>query len=466
MKPATQEAYQLFHDGAEVLARMEHNGFRIDTEYLAKALDDTAERIRELTARIQADPLWQDWKRTFGDKAKLESGPQLADMIYRRLGYECHHFTEKGNDPATTAEALSHIPHPFVKMIAERKTYLKVRETFLTGIQSEQVNGYLHPSFNLHKIITFRSSSESPNFQNLPARNQLASEIVRTAFIPRDGRRIVETDFVGAEVRVGACYTKDPELIRYIEDPTKDMHRDTAVQLFKIKRNQYNDKSHKKTLRDSAKNMFVFPQFYGSVYFQCAPNIWDAMEQRDFRLTSDKTIRDHLAERGITKLGDVTPGADAVPGTFVHHVKKVEESFWNERFPTYTAWKKQCWRDYCECGYLHTLTGFLSQGVFRRNQVLNTAIQGSAFHCLLWSVIRLQKWLTRYKMRTKLIGQIHDSIVADVHPDEFDDYLAAVKQIITVDLRKHWSWIVVPMEIEAEATDVDASWYTKNPVAI
>jgi DNA polymerase I-like protein with 3'-5' exonuclease and polymerase domains len=466
MKPATQEAYQLFHDGAAVLARMEHNGFRIDMGYLQKAMDDTHAKITELTAGLQRHELWKDWQRTFGDKTKLDSRPQLAEMVYGKLGFECHHYTEKLNQPDTSAEALAHIDHPFVRMYAELKTYQKVRETFLTGIRDEQVDGYLHPSFNLHKIITFRSSSESPNFQNLPARNQLASRIVRTAFIPREGRRIVETDFVGAEVRVGACYTQDPELIRYIEDPTKDMHRDTAVQLFVMKAKQYDDKSHKKTLRDSSKNMFVFPQFYGSVYFQCAPIIWDAMEQRDFRLTPEKTIREHLAENGIKKLGDVTPGVETKPGTFVHHVKKVEESFWNERFSTYTEWKKRYWRDYTECGYLNTLTGFLSQGVFRRNQVLNTAIQGSAFHCLLWSVIRLQKWLTRYKMKTKLIGQIHDSIVADVHPDEFDDYLAAVKQIITVDLRKHWSWIIVPMEIEAEATAVDASWYTKSPVAI
>ena len=138
---------------------------------------------------------------------------------------------------------------------------------------------------------------------------------------------------------------------------------------------------------------------------------------------------------------------------------------WNDRFRVYTDWKRRWWDEYCSKGYVHTLTGFLSQGVYRRNQVLNTAIQGSAFHCLLWSLVRLQRWLNKWKMKTKIVGQIHDSIVADVHPDEFDDYLAAVKQIITVDLRRHWDWIIVPMEIEAEASEVGGTWYEKRGVA-
>ena len=80
----------------------------------------------------------------------------------------------------------------------------------------------------------------------------------------------------------------------------------------------------------------------------------------------------------------------------------------------------------------------------------------------LWSLIQLNRWLRKNKMRSKIVGQIHDSIVADVHEDELEDYLAQAKQIMTQDLLKKWKWIIVPLDVEAEVTPVDGTWYEKK----
>jgi DNA polymerase I-like protein with 3'-5' exonuclease and polymerase domains len=65
-------------------------------------------------------------------------------------------------------------------------------------------------------------------------------------------------------------------------------------------------------------------------------------------------------------------------------------------------------------------------------------------------------------MKTIIIGQIHDSIIADVYKGELKDYLHMSKKVMTEDIRKHWKWINVPLEIEAEVCDIDQSWNEKK----
>ena len=112
------------------------------------------------------------------------------------------------------------------------------------------------------------------------------------------------------------------------------------------------------------------------------------------------------------------------------------------------------------------LTGFVVQGLLGRDQVVNYPIQGSCFHVLLWSIIRLTKWLNKHKLQSRLVGQIHDSIIAVVHKDELEDYLEAANWIMTKAVRKAWDWIIVPLEVEAEVAPVGASWHEKEKVEI
>ena len=65
-----------------------------------------------------------------------------------------------------------------------------------------------------------------------------------------------------------------------------------------------------------------------------------------------------------------------------------------------------------------------------------------------------------------MIGQIHDSVLLDVHPDEMMHVLDMVRSVTCNKLQKHWDWIIVPLEIEAEAADVDQSWYHKKEVVV
>jgi len=63
-------------------------------------------------------------------------------------------------------------------------------------------------------------------------------------------------------------------------------------------------------------------------------------------------------------------------------------------------------------------------------------------------------------MRSKIVGQIHDSIVADVHRDELDDFVEKVKRVMGDEIREAWDWIVVPLGVEIEVSE--RNWYEKE----
>ena len=99
-------------------------------------------------------------------------------------------------------------------------------------------------------------------------------------------------------------------------------------------------------------------------------------------------------------------------------------------------------------------------GVMEKNQVINYPVQGPAFHCLLWSLIRLVRELKRRKMRSKVVGQVHDSIVGDVHLKELDDYVQLVHEISVERLSRAWRWLTVPLSMDSEvAYD---NWFSKE----
>lgn len=467
MKPATKEAYKLLHNGSLALAQIERNGIRIDVDYLDRTIVNCDAKIKGIKARLRAAKEFTVWRKRYGEKTNLGSPEQLGVVLFNVLGHKSLGYTAGSESKTkkrhrTDEAALRTVDSDFVKDWLRLGDLTKDRSTYLGGIRREVVDGYLHPFYNLHTVRTFRSSSSDPNFQNLPIRDPARGRMIRQAFIARKGRHLTETDFKGIEVCVSACYNKDPTLIRYIKDPTTDMHRDQAMELFFLKKDQVD----KRTTRDWSKNRFVFPQFYGSVYFQCAPNLWDGILGKAVLPGTEKTVRQHLKESGVRKLGDCDPKAPSQPGTFVEHVRKVERKLWDERFRVFNDWKRSWYDAYLAKGWFRTLTGFICSGLMKRNDAINYPIQGSAFHCLLWTLIKVQRWLTKNNMRTLLIGQIHDSILADSPSDELQDYLGKVNEVVRVDLPKAWPWIIVPMTVEAEVCEIGASWYDKKPWAL
>jgi hypothetical protein len=294
--------------------------------------------------------------------------------------------------------------------------------------------------------------------------------IIRNAFFPKKGNQLFEVDFKRIEVAISCAYNEDPNLIRYVSDPSTDMHGDMAQQIFKLNKfDKHLPSNH--ILRQAAKNGFVFPQFYGDYYVRCAENICEWVKLpignwklgMGIKLDNGTHISDHLIKKGIKTFGSIGDYRSGKSDTgFVKHLKEIENDFWNNRFSKYKWWKDTIWDIYQKYGQMETKTGFVCSGLMSKNSVTNYPIQGSAFHCLLWSLIQIDNEIIKRNLKTKIIGQIHDAIIFDVYPPELDEIAILARKVTCEDLPKAWDWINVPLFIEAEVCPIDGSWVEKE----
>ena len=448
-----RQAYQLLHEGTLALQKAEQQGFRIDLQYVDRMTKRLTLRIDRKEDEFKATKFYRHWLKSRGGKININSNKQLADFLYNTKGLTPAKYTEKGT-PSTDDEALRALDIPELNILLDVVKLKKLRDTYLIAYTRETVDGVLHPFYNLHTVSTYRSSSDRPNFQNIPKRDKDAMQIIRDAIYPREGSQLMEMDFSGIEVSIAACYHKDPVMLDYLIHE-KDLHGDMAMEIFKIPKNKWDKHCPRhKLLRGATKNGFVFPQFYGDYYKNNAIGLceWTGLPQTSWtdsmgvEVFPGITIGQHFRENQIKSFDGL-----------VKHMQSIERHFWDVRFKVYKRWKEKWWEEYQTNGVFYNYTGFSFKELVGKNQCINYPVQSAAFHCLLWTFVKVSRLLEKMEMQTKLIGQVHDSLVFDVAPDELDRVVGLVKMVVA-ELPKIYTWINVPMRIEAEVAGVDESW--------
>ncbi len=424
LKQEDKQGLNLFLEGQEVFSGIEQEGINIDGTYYQETIRLLNKKQSLLSKKILSSKELENWKGKFNFNSSL----QLRKLLFSDLKYKSIKQTKNKNE-STDQEVLEKINTPFTKRILTYKKFEKIKGTYLQGFLKNSFQNKLYPSYNLGLASSYRSSSDSPNFQNIPVRDSEAQEYCRTGIKPSEGNQLLEADYSGIEVRISACYHQDPVMIEYINNPESDMHRDMAKQIF-------NKENISKEERYLAKNNFVFPQFYGDYYVNCAANLWK------------NSPKESLPFDNYRK--------------FETHIKDIEYDFWFNRFKVYNKWKDNTWKEYQRTGKIYTLTGFKVAGHFDKKQVVNHPIQGTAFHCLLWSLIQCYNLLKDREMKTKIIGQIHDSAIYDLNPDEKKELIPIIKKISTIDIREHFKWIIIPLEIELVLSEVNGNWFKMN----
>lgn len=442
------------HEGTLALARAERQGIRVDLDYCERKKEHLTKKIQHHNKRLEQTKLYQLWHKIYKGKTNIHSNQQLARVLYKAMKITPPKLTESG-EGSTDEAALSQIDEPGLQWILKIRKLNKIRDTYLAAFTRDQYQGYLHPSFELHNVRTYRSSSSNPNFQNIPKRDKEAMRICRRALLPRPGHQLLEADFASIEVMISACYHKDPTMLKYLKDKKSDMHLDMARQIFILDELDRSKAAHA-LLRQAAKNGFVFPQFYGDYYANNAASLcdWVKLNQNGawkpgsgITLPGGIPMADHFRDRGIKSYQQ-----------FLDHMKGVEDDFWGNRFRVYSNWRESWVSKYRKKGQLQMLTGFECSGELKRNEIINYPIQGTAFHCLLFAFIELDKIRMEEGWKSALIGQIHDSIIMDIDPEERDHISNVLKTIVKEALPKAWPWIIVPLDIDLDAYEVDAAW--------
>lgn len=425
------EALNFFLNGTIETAYIEMNGWKSDIMYYKKMAHRLDIKLNVIDRKIKKTNAYKLWKSEKNQGLNINSSKDLRELFFSIMKLESVKKTKTNND-SVDFEALTKMNNKLSELIVQDRKIRKIKKTYIENfIDETNDDGKIHPSYNLGSVRTYRGSSSNPNMQNVPKRDQNTGEMIRTGIIPSKNHCILEVDYSGLEVRISTCYHKDPVMIKYLQGHG-DMHKDTASELFNIPVNEIT-----KNQRYIAKNCFVFAEFYGSYFEDCAKNIWEKI---------DVDTKEILKKQGYCTLQQYTD-----------HVENVEYNFWNKKFKKYNKWKKSTYNNYLKNGIIYSKTGFQYEGVMNKNDVLNYAIQGSAFHCLLYSLISINRKIREKKYKSKIIGQIHDSLIFEIYISELPQMKSLIEYVMTQEIREYWDWIIVPLDVEMEISY--DNWY-------
>ena len=432
----TRQGSEFFLESSFELSKAENNGMLLDTENAKLEFKRLTRKLNKIESGVRKSEEIKKWDKTKNGKPvefALSNTNHLTHLLFNcmKVKYDKNNITSTGR-PKGDIEALGKYDDQIVKDVLLWRKYKKVRDTNLNGFIKEGTDSIIHTSLNLHVANTYRSSSNDPNLQNVPVREIETMQLLRKLIIARPGHKLGEYDYKAMEAVINAIYNKDPNWIRYVTDASTDMHRDMAAKIYIRKKAEV-----LKSERQTAKSNFVFATVYGSYWKNTAVNLWNEC---------DEETRVHLKSKGVRNINDMR-----------EHMKKVEAWFW-EQFPVGYEYKEKTLRDYEKKGYIDLLTGFRCYGPMTRNKILNYRVQGTASHCKLWALKNISQLMQKKKMNSKILLEIHDSILPDIDPAE-EDYLDYQMWLYgTQKIRENFEWLIVPLFIEKKVSKLNGNW--------
>jgi DNA polymerase I-like protein with 3'-5' exonuclease and polymerase domains len=149
---------------ARVVANMMRRGFGISERVVLRMRERCQEEIQEIDAEVA--------KATGGAQINWNSGPQVADLLFNKLGYPVLATTDKGKPKtnAETMEKLAELGYKVPTLLSRRNKLSKTVGTYCDGFLKElDVDGRIHTSLFQTGTTTGRLSSGEPNLQNLTA---------------------------------------------------------------------------------------------------------------------------------------------------------------------------------------------------------------------------------------------------------------------------------------------------------
>jgi len=452
--PGLERAREFFNRASSSLTKMTLHGVRSDLNYYETTGKEIDKEIADLKNRIITSKEAEFFKRRSGKELKI--GKNVSDKDLRTLLYDYLQFepikTTESEQTSVDKEAIIGIDLPFVKDNIKLRELNKTKGTYFDQFIRETCSDKIHTWFNLHIPRSFRSSSDSPNLHNIPVRDELAKKLCRSGIYPSPGRFFLFGDVKAGEVCVAAMYSKDPNLVYYIKTPGTDMHRDQSEVIWDISESEV-----AKEIRFYTKNCFVFPEFYGDYYGNCAKALWKNCIA--LKTSSGVVLKDHLIKIGII------PKDNQIQQfrSFENHMKQVEEKFWH-KFGNLREWQKEIIAEYKKTGFVRLKHGFRRGGYLKKNEIGNTPIQGTLFHLVLELLIYVDEMCAKNKWESNLALQIHDEIIPDCVPSEYKQIRQTMENCVSKILPERFDWINVPLTLEFEASPVNHSWYHKTEI--
>ena len=386
----------------QVLADMEREGVNLDEEFLKSMSVDMQKEIDEFENSIYEQA---------GEKFNLASPKQLGDILFDKLkiGGTKQKKTKTGQY-ATGEEILSYLAndHQIVRDILEWRQLVKLKSTYVDALptQVDKKTGRVHTDYMQTVAATGRLSSNNPNLQNIPIRTERGRQI-RKAFIARDENyTLLSADYSQIELRIIAALSGEDNMIAAFQN-NEDIHRSTAAKVFNVPLEEVT-----KEQRSNAKTVN-----FGIIYGVSA-----------FGLSNQTSLSRKESAELIDAYYNTYPKLKAYMSNQVDFAR--------------------------ENGYVETISGrrrylkdinsanAIVRGGAERNAV-NAPIQGSAADIIKLAMINIHKRLKSENWKSKMLLQVHDELVFDVHNSEIEKIQPMIKHEMENAFK-----MTLPLEVE------------------
>ena len=375
-----------------VLARMEQNGVRLDTEALRQTGDDFRARLHALEGEVYT---------LAGHEFTLTSPKQVGTVLFEELKISDKARKTKTGQYSTSEEVLEslHDKHPIVEKILAHRALKKLLSTYVDALP-KLINARtcrVHTSFNQAVTATGRLSSSNPNLQNIPVRGEDGREI-RKAFVPDDGCTFFSADYSQIELRIMAHLSGDEHMIADF-NAGHDIHAATAARIF--------HKPIEEVSRDERRKAKTAN--FGIIYGISA-----------FGLSERLSIPRGEAKELIDSYFETYPKVKEYMNACIERAK--------ERGYILTEFKRR--------RYLPDINSRNAtvRGYAERNAV-NAPIQGTAADIIKVAMIAIDRRLREEQLQTKMILQVHDELNFSVPQRELD----TVRHLVVEEMERAFS---------------------------
>ena len=385
-----------------VLAAMETEGINLDVDFLNEMSVEMQKEIDVAEQKIYA---------AANQKFNLASPKQLGEVLFDKLkiGGAKQKKTKTGQY-ATGEDVLSYLAkdNPIVQDIMEWRQMVKLQSTYVTALpnQVDSKTGRVHTDYMQTVAATGRLSSNNPNLQNIPIRSVRGQQI-RKAFIARDENYVLlSADYSQIELRIIAALSGEENMILAFQN-NEDIHKSTAAKVFNVPLDQVT-----KEQRSNAKTVN-----FGIIYGVSA-----------FGLSNQTDMSRKESAELIDAYYQTYPKLKAYMSDQVDFARE-------NGFVQTISGRRRYLKD------INSPNGMVRGGA-ERNAV-NAPIQGSAADIVKIAMINIHKKLESENWKSKMLLQVHDELVFDVHVSE----LERIKPMIKHEMENAFK-MDVPLEVE------------------
>tara|TARA_B100001142_G_C14316613_1_gene648714 strand:- start:319 stop:2214 length:1896 start_codon:yes stop_codon:yes gene_type:complete len=371
---------------SKVLAKMELEGITLDLRQLKALSIELTKKLALISSKIY---------EFSEEKFNISSPKQMGEILFEKMKLSKKPKKTRSGQYSTSEETLLKLQneHPIIKEILSFRGIKKLLSTYVDALPHliNPETQKIHTTFNQSVASTGRLSSTNPNIQNIPIRTEMGMK-VRKAFIPRNNKFILmSADYSQIELRIMASLSRDQEMLAAFNKGL-DIHSATAAKVYKVPLDKVD-----RIMRSNAKSV-NFGIIYGISAFGLSQNI------NVSRKEAQEIITNYFEEfPRIKQYMDLS-------------IKKAREKKYVETIMGRRRYLKD----------INASNGMI-RAMAERNAI-NAPIQGTAADIIKIAMIQVDREMTKREMRSKMLLQVHDELIFDMHESEKEELKTLVKE--------------------------------------